>query len=71
MRIPLRFVSLLVVALCLVAAAPILNTLHAQQITSAVNYDVVLRNGTQVLKDGEHTGATPGRVVRGPGYKGQ
>ena len=24
--------------------------------------------GTQVLKDGEHTGATPGRVVRGPGY---
>jgi N-acyl-D-amino-acid deacylase len=26
-------------------------------------------NGTQVLKDGEHTGAKPGRVVRGPGYK--
>ena len=26
-------------------------------------------NGTQVLKDGEHTGATPGRVVRGPGWK--
>lgn len=26
-------------------------------------------NGEQVLKDGEHTGATPGRVVRGPGYK--
>ena len=25
-------------------------------------------NGTQVLKDGEHTGATPGQVVRGPGY---
>ena len=25
--------------------------------------------GTQVLKDGEHTGATPGRVVRGPGWK--
>jgi N-acyl-D-amino-acid deacylase len=25
-------------------------------------------NGTQVLKDGEHTGAKPGRVVRGPGY---
>jgi N-acyl-D-amino-acid deacylase len=29
----------------------------------------VFVNGTQVLKDGEHTGATPGRVVRGPGYK--
>ncbi|MEE2777962.1 MAG: D-aminoacylase [Acidobacteriota bacterium] len=26
-------------------------------------------NGTQVLRDGEHTGATPGRVVRGPGYQ--
>src|SRR5262249_20799786 len=26
-------------------------------------------NGVQVLKDGEHTGATPGRVVRGPGFK--
>jgi N-acyl-D-amino-acid deacylase len=29
----------------------------------------VFVNGTQVLKDGEHTGATPGRVVRGPGYR--
>jgi N-acyl-D-amino-acid deacylase len=26
-------------------------------------------NGVQVLRDGEHTGATPGRVVRGKGYK--
>jgi N-acyl-D-amino-acid deacylase len=25
-------------------------------------------NGTQVLEDGEHTGAKPGRVVRGPGW---
>jgi len=30
----------------------------------------VFVNGQQVLKDGEHTGATPGRIVRGPGYKG-
>ena len=29
----------------------------------------VFVNGKQVLKDGEHTGAMPGRVVRGPGYK--
>ena len=29
----------------------------------------VFVNGEQVLKDGVHTGATPGRVVRGPGYK--
>jgi len=29
----------------------------------------VFVNGVQVLKDGEHTGATPGRVVRGPGVR--
>jgi N-acyl-D-amino-acid deacylase len=28
----------------------------------------VFVNGVQVLKDGEHTGAKPGRVVRGPGW---
>ncbi|MEM9933368.1 MAG: D-aminoacylase [Bacteroidota bacterium] len=27
-------------------------------------------NGVQVLEEGEHTGATPGRVVRGPGWTG-
>ena len=31
----------------------------------------VIVNGEQVLKDGEHTGATPGRVVRGPGWQGR
>jgi len=30
----------------------------------------VFVNGVQVIRDGEHTGATPGRVVRGPGWKG-
>ncbi len=30
----------------------------------------VFVNGIQVLEAGEHTGATPGRVVRGPGWKG-
>jgi N-acyl-D-amino-acid deacylase len=30
----------------------------------------VLVNGAAVLADGEHTGATPGRVVRGPGWRG-
>ncbi|MDT0607583.1 N-acyl-D-amino-acid deacylase family protein [Croceitalea rosinachiae] len=29
----------------------------------------VFVNGEQVLKDGEHTGLTPGRFVKGPGYK--
>lgn len=28
----------------------------------------VFVNGRQVLKDGEHTGALPGRVIRGPGW---
>jgi len=27
-------------------------------------------NGEQVIRNGEHTGATPGRVVRGPGWTG-
>jgi len=31
----------------------------------------VFVNGVQVLKDGEHTGAKPGRVVRGPGWRGR
>ncbi|NIM49551.1 MAG: amidohydrolase family protein [Gemmatimonadales bacterium] len=31
----------------------------------------VFVNGVQVLRDGEHTDATPGRVVRGPGWTGR
>ena len=30
----------------------------------------VFVNGEQVLREGEHTGAKPGRLVRGPGWKG-
>ena len=30
----------------------------------------VFVNGEQVLRDGAHTGAMPGRVVRGPGWTG-
>jgi N-acyl-D-amino-acid deacylase len=30
----------------------------------------VFVNGVQVLREGEHTGATPGQVVRGPGWSG-
>jgi N-acyl-D-amino-acid deacylase len=37
-----------------------------QLATGAVH---VFVNGVQVLAHGEHTGATPGRVVRGPGWK--
>lgn len=34
----------------------------------AVGVKHVLVNGVPVIRDGEHTGAKPGRVVRGPGY---
>ena len=30
----------------------------------------VFVNGVEVIRDGKHTGAKPGRVVRGPGWKG-
>ncbi len=40
---------------------------NPHQLATGVHH--VFVNGTQVLKDGEHTGKTPGRVVRGPGYK--
>lgn len=49
----------------------------AEQIADHATYDAphqystgvahVFVNGTQVLRAGEHTGATPGRFVRGPG----
>ena len=31
----------------------------------------VFVNGKQVLRNGEHTGATPGRFVKGPGWTGK
>jgi N-acyl-D-amino-acid deacylase len=36
----------------------------------ATGVEHVFVNGVQVLADGEHTGAKPGRVVRGPGWRG-
>jgi N-acyl-D-amino-acid deacylase len=39
-----------------------------QQLATGV--DDVFVNGVQVLNDGKHTGAKPGRVVRGPGWTG-
>ncbi len=36
----------------------------------ATGVDHVWVNGEHVLRDGEHTGATPGRVVHGPGWTG-
>jgi N-acyl-D-amino-acid deacylase len=50
---------------------PNLVTDHAtyespRQFASGITH--VLVNGVVVLREGEHTGALPGRVVRGPGY---
>lgn len=36
----------------------------------ATGVQQVFVNGVQVLRDGEHTGAMPGQVVRGPGWIG-
>ena len=36
----------------------------------AVGVEHVFVNGVQVMKDGAHTGAKPGRAVRGPGWTG-
>ena len=36
----------------------------------AVGVRHVFVNGGHVIKDGEHTGALPGRAVRGPGWIG-
>jgi N-acyl-D-amino-acid deacylase len=36
----------------------------------ATGVEDVFVNGVQVLKDGKHTGAKPGRFVRGPGWAG-
>jgi N-acyl-D-amino-acid deacylase len=36
----------------------------------ATGVSEVFVNGTQVLKGGEPTGATPGRFLKGPGWTG-
>lgn len=41
----------------------------AQPHQYATGVQHVFVNGVQVIKDGEHTGAKPGRFVKGPGYK--
>jgi len=37
----------------------------------SVGVEHVFVNGVAVVADGKHTGATPGRVVRGPGYRNE
>ncbi len=43
---------------------------YSQPNQLATGVDDVFINGIQVLKDGKHTGAKPGRFVRGPGWTG-
>lgn len=42
----------------------------AQPHQYATGVEQVFVNGVQVIRDGGHTGAKPGRVVRGPGWTG-
>jgi N-acyl-D-amino-acid deacylase len=46
------------------------NSTYEKPHQLATGVSDVFVNGTQVLKGGTHTGAKPGRVVYGPGYKG-
>ncbi|MDN5781273.1 MAG: hypothetical protein L0H23_04490 [Luteimonas sp.] len=41
-----------------------------KQARHATGVDQVFVNGVQVLRDGEHTGAASGCVVRGPDWRG-
>ncbi|HJU64829.1 MAG TPA: D-aminoacylase [Gemmatimonadaceae bacterium] len=42
---------------------------YAQPHQLSVGIRHVFVNGTEVVRDGKHTGARPGRVVRGPGWR--
>ena len=47
------------------------NATFAEPHQYATGVEHVWVNGVQVLNNGEHTGATPGKFVKGPGHKGQ
>jgi dihydroorotase/N-acyl-D-amino-acid deacylase len=40
---------------------------HPNQLSTGVSE--VFVNGVEVVRDGRHTGAKPGRIVRGPGWR--
>jgi N-acyl-D-aspartate/D-glutamate deacylase len=42
---------------------------YADPMQPPVGIPYVVVNGRLVVDEGRHTGATPGRVVRGPGYR--
>ena len=41
----------------------------AEPATLSTGIDVVFVNGVAVFENGKYTGAKPGRVLRGPGYR--
>ena len=47
------------------------NATYEQPHQLSTGVSSVFVNGVEVLKDGKHTGAKPGRAVYGPGYKQQ
>jgi N-acyl-D-amino-acid deacylase len=46
------------------------GTLYDEPHLLATGVTHVFVNGEADLRDGKHTGATPGRFVRGPGWSG-
>ena len=45
------------------------NSTYEKPLQLSTGMRVVLINGVEVVHDGRHTGAKPGRIVRGPGWR--
>ena len=45
------------------------NATFEKPMQFATGVEYVIVNGTPVVEQGSHTGALPGRFVRGPGYQ--
>ena len=47
------------------------NSTYEQPNQLSTGVRTVFVNGVEVVRDGKHTGAKPGRIVRGPGWRGE
>jgi N-acyl-D-amino-acid deacylase len=47
------------------------NATYEQPNQLSTGVRAVFVNGVEVVRDGRHTGAKPGRIVRGPGWRGE
>jgi dihydroorotase/N-acyl-D-amino-acid deacylase len=45
------------------------NSTYEKPLQLSTGMHEVLINGVEVVRDGRHTGAKPGRIVRGPGWR--